>query len=164
MAKALSSAKEKYLIPKIGECSNLVLLKLYINNVKYCTDVILLLLILHVLPFVLSSCPDSCSCKWKKGKQTVICQNTQLTEIPDMLDTGTQVLDFTGNQLTVLPNDVFMKNHLVNLQAVSLPQCNINRIQKFALRSLTNLVKLDLSQNNLKFIPGYTFSPVSELR
>ena len=124
----------------------------------------MILLLLLILPLASALCPDSCSCIWKKGKQTVICQNTQFTDLPDMLDMGTQVLDFTGNQLTVLPNDVFMKNRLVNLQEVALPQCNINRIQKFALRSLTNLVKLDLSQNNLKFIPGYAFSLVIELR
>ena len=81
-----------------------------------------------------------------------------------MMESGTQVLDFSGNQLTILPNDLFVKNHLVNLQEVALAHCNINRIQKFALRSLTNLVKLDLSHNNLKFIPGYAFSLITELR
>jgi hypothetical protein len=126
--------------------------------------VLLLLLLLHLLPLASSLCPDNCSCMWKKGKETVICQNTQFSELPDMMESGTQVLDFTGNQLTVLANDVFVKNHLVNLQEVALPHCNINRIQKFALRSLTNLVKLDLSHNNLKFIPGYAFSLVTELR
>ena len=101
---------------------------------------------------------------WKKGKETIICRNTQFSELPDMMESGTQVLDFTGNQLTVLINDVFLTKHLMNLQEVSLPHCKINRIQKFALRSLTNLVKLDLSNNNLKFIPGYAFSQVTELR
>ena len=81
-----------------------------------------------------------------------------------MMESGTQVLDFTGNQLSVLINDVFLTKHLMNLQEVSLPHCKINRIQKFALRSLTNLVKLNLSNNNLKFIPGYAFSQVTDLR
>ena len=114
--------------------------------------------------FTLTLCPKKCSCMWKKGKETVLCHNTQMTELPKEMDPSTQVLDFPGNQLTILSNNLFLKNNLVNLQELSLPHCNINRIQKFALKSLTNLVKLDLSNNNLKFVPGYAFFLVSELR
>lgn len=43
-------------------------------------------------------CPESCSCKWKGGKETVECVNASLTAIPDMA-ADTQVLDLGSNRL-----------------------------------------------------------------
>ena len=38
-------------------------------------------------------CPKHCDCKWKHGKQAVICQSLKrmLTDIPTNVDSGTQV-------------------------------------------------------------------------
>ena len=39
-------------------------------------------------------CPEYCSCMWRRGKEAVVCRDTRFTEIPDTINTNTQV-DFT---------------------------------------------------------------------
>lgn len=54
---------------------------------------LLILLALLGMCQVSEECPSVCECKWKSGKESVICANakTKLTEIPSGLDPGTQV-------------------------------------------------------------------------
>ena len=70
----------------------------------------------------------------------------------------------SGNQVTILTGDVFSTRDLIHLQEVSLAECGITKLHRHALRNLTNLVKLNLAHNSIKFIPGYAFTSVSELR
>jgi len=53
----------------------------------------LIVLVLLGMCQVSEECPAVCECKWKSGKESVICANakTKLTEIPSGLDPGTQV-------------------------------------------------------------------------
>ena len=70
-----------------------------------------------------------------------------------------------GNKLSgALGTDVFSSKNLIHLQEVSLTRCDIQRLHKFSLRNLTNLIKLNLADNQIRFIPGYAFSCVPELR
>lgn len=108
-------------------------------------------------------CPKFCTCKWKNGKQTVECINRNLEEVPDNLDSATQVLDFTGNKLQVLKNELFVSKKMVNLQRIFLSQCSISTIEDHAFKDLTNLVELDLSENQLGAIPTAIFGDIPSL-
>ncbi|OWR45154.1 putative kek1 [Danaus plexippus plexippus] len=110
------------------------------------------------------SCPAVCGCKWKGGKQTVECVDRALITIPEPVDPATQVLDLSGNNLQILPQEAFAKTGLVNLQRVYLRNCNIGQINDRAFKGLTNLVELDLSYNLLTQIPSNSFKDAPFLR
>lgn len=107
---------------------------------------------------IANACPSEvCICKWKSGKQSVECGGKFLTDFPDGIDPGTQVLNFTGNNLQYLMSERFVKLDLVNLQKIYLSRNQLTRIHDKAFRGLTNLVELDLSDNMLTIIPTETF-------
>ncbi|VVC89887.1 unnamed protein product [Leptidea sinapis] len=110
------------------------------------------------------SCPAVCVCKWKGGKQTVECVDRALITVPEPVDPATQVLDLSGNNLQILPQEAFAKTGLVNLQRVYLRSCNIGQINDRAFKGLTNLVELDLSNNLLTQIPSNSFKDSPFLR
>lgn len=119
------------------------------------------LILLTAMPS--SGCPDSCICKWKNGKQTVECVNKDLLIIPDGMDSGTQVLEFSGNNLHVLQREKFLKMDLINLQRIYLSKCRIANIDDRTFKGLTNLIELDLSGNLLEFIPSDAFADCPSL-
>lgn len=113
---------------------------------------------LNMLIKIVWSCPsDVCICKWKGGKQTVECGGQSLLKIPEGMDPGTQVLNFTGNNLQVIQSERFSKMELINLQKIYLSRNQIHRIHDKAFKGLSNLVELDLSENILTTIPTETF-------
>lgn len=111
-----------------------------------------------------SSCNSVCTCKWKGGKQTVECIDLALITIPEDLDTSTQVLDMSGNNLQILPRDTFIRTGLVNLQKVYLRNCRLGQIDDLAFNGLTNLVELDLSHNLLTAVPSAILPHIPSLR
>lgn len=110
------------------------------------------------------SCPAVCVCKWKGGKQTVECVDRALITVPEPVDPATQVLDLSGNNLQILPQEAFARTGLVNLQRVYLRSCNIGQIHDHAFKNLTNLIELDLSHNLLTQIPSHSFQDSPFLR
>ncbi|CAG9762505.1 unnamed protein product [Ceutorhynchus assimilis] len=112
----------------------------------------------------MAECPRTCECKWKGGKESVICHNANLTLVPPNLDSGTQILDLTDNYIVSLKNQEFSKAGLLNLQKIFLAKCRLKSIEKFAFENLINLVELDLSNNNLNTIPSNSFETIPELR
>lgn len=110
------------------------------------------------------NCPSPCMCKWKGGKQTVECMERGLITIPESVDSETQVLDLSGNNLQILPRETFVRSGLLNLQRVFLKNCRIGQIDDLAFRGLTNLIELDLSHNLLTAVPSGTFQDVPFLR
>lgn len=110
-----------------------------------------------LMPLQVVSCPSTCACKWKGGKQTVECSDKDLITIPTGIDAGTQVLEFSGNNLKLLPRERFERMGLLNLQRIYLSRCKILQIDDRAFRGLTNLVELDLSLNFLSAVPTETF-------
>lgn len=110
------------------------------------------------------NCPQVCLCKWKGGKQTVECMDRGLIMIPEGIDSATQVLDLSGNNLQILGREVFVKTGLLNVQRLYLRSCHLGQIDDMALRGLTNLVELDLSNNLLTTIPSGAFNGVPYLR
>lgn len=111
-----------------------------------------------------SHCPSSCECKWMNGKESVRCHNTNLTEIPQQLDAGTQVLDLQRNEIVRLDGDEFSAVNLLNLQKIFLIDCQLTQLHRYAFRNLINLVELDLSDNRLTAVPSHVFDSMSELR
>lgn len=110
------------------------------------------------------TCPEPCVCKWKSGKQSVECKNTNLITVPQSIDGATQVLDMSGSNLQILPAEAFYRLGLLNLQRVFLTKCRIGQIDGRALRGLTNVIEIDLSQNMLTAVPSATLSDVPLLR
>lgn len=128
---------------------------------------------LHITSFIilsicaqtlLSDCPRHCECKWKSGKESVVCLNSNITAVPLHLDRGTQILDLTGNNLVVVKHDEFSHAGLLNLQKIYVSKCRIRSLEQFAFRHLINLVELDLSYNALSSVPSQSFGSVPELR
>lgn len=113
---------------------------------------------------LLGDCPNLCECKWKSGKESVLCLNANLSGIPTKLDTSTQILDLTGNEVGLIPRDAFSSANLLNLQKIFIVKCRLKVIDKYAFRKLINLVELDLSYNMLTMIPSHSFQSIPELR
>uniref|UniRef100_T1IJ99 Ig-like domain-containing protein n=1 Tax=Strigamia maritima TaxID=126957 RepID=T1IJ99_STRMM len=111
-----------------------------------------------------ASCPTSCTCRWKNGKETVECVGAGLTSLPVGVQVGTQVLDLSGNSLHALPKDMFVAPGLLNLQRIYLAGCKIGRIDDLAFSRLSNLVELDLGNNLLTAVPSDTFRDFTSLR
>lgn len=124
---------------------------------------IILIVLLSLIVQSITSCPSPCMCKWKGGKQTVECGGHKLTTLPNGMDPGTQVLNFSHNSLTVLQSERFQKMELINLQKIFLSNNELIRINDRAFRGLSNLVELDLSDNMLTSIPTETFQDYSSL-
>ena len=75
-----------------------------------------------------------------------------------------QVLELIGNPISQLPDEIFMKSNLVNLQEIVLSQCQVNVIERHAFKSLSNLMKLDLNHNQLSMVPSLAFHDITQLR
>lgn len=112
----------------------------------------------------MAECPHLCECKWKSGKESVLCLNANLSGIPTKLEASTQVLDLTRNDIPTISNDAFNRANLLNLQKLFLAKCHLKSIERYAFRKLKNLVELDLSDNLLSMVPSHAFESIPELR
>lgn len=132
---------------------------------KMLRNAVALSVLIVLLPITMAGpCPSVCTCKWKGGKQTVECLERALITIPQNIDSETQVLDISGNNLQILPRETFYRANLLNLQKIYLRSCRIGQIGEHAFRGLTNLVELDLSHNLLTSVPSSTFEDTPFLR
>lgn len=124
----------------------------------------LALAILVLAVDAMAECPRLCECKWKSGKESVLCLNANLSAIPDKLDAGTQILDLTRNDIATIANDAFQRANLLNVQKLYLVKCHLKTIERYAFRKLINLVELDLSDNLMGAIPSLALESIPELR
>ncbi|GAB6033271.1 LRRCT [Chamberlinius hualienensis] len=111
-----------------------------------------------------NSCPSVCFCTWRGGKQTTECVRQNLMAIPPGINTETQVINMTGNNLQILPKEIFLRNDLLNLQKIHLVHCNLNQIDRLAFSRLKNLVELDLGYNSLTVVPSEPLVAIPGLR
>lgn len=112
----------------------------------------------------MADCPHLCECKWKSGKESVLCLNANLSAIPTKLDAGTQILELMHNDIQIIANDEFSRANLLNLQKLFLTKCRLKTIERFTFRKLINLVELDLSDNLLSMVPSHALESIPELR
>ncbi|KAL1506749.1 hypothetical protein ABEB36_006052 [Hypothenemus hampei] len=111
-----------------------------------------------------TDCPLPCHCRWISGKRTAFCRKQSLSEVPDFLDDGIQLLDLAENYLTHLPKEAFQSVGLINLQRIILSNSSIGEVHQDAFKDLIILVELDLSNNNLHRLHPQTFHGNERLR
>ncbi|KAM6995760.1 trophoblast glycoprotein [Tautogolabrus adspersus] len=110
---------------------------------KLNSGMIYLLLLLCVI-LTCHGCPDKCLCV----SQTVKCQNQDLNAIPHSLPNNTKVLFVTGNDISGISVDSF-PTRLELLTDLYLSGNEIESVDVNAFENLPNLVRLDLSNNNI---------------
>jgi len=118
------------------------------------TRFLVLVFLANCIQNMLASCPLTCVCIWKNGKETVECINRDLGDIPDGVEPSTQVLDLRGNSIPVLPDNLFSDFGITNLQKIFIQYCKIRAIEAAAFNKLTNLVELDLGENLIQEVPS----------
>ncbi|XP_073341663.1 trophoblast glycoprotein [Pagrus major] len=103
--------------------------------------------LLFLLAVILAchGCPDKCSCE----SQTVKCQNQGLGEIPHSLPANTKVLFVTGNDISRISVDSF-PTRLEQLTDLYLSGNELESVDAKVFDNLPNLVRLDLSSNNIQ--------------
>lgn len=90
-------------------------------------------------------CPDKCLC----FSQTVKCQNQDLDAIPHSLPANTKFLFVTGNNISRLSVDSF-PGPLEQLTDLYLSGNELESVDAEVFDNLPNLVRLDLSNNNIQ--------------
>ncbi|XP_037773137.1 leucine-rich repeat-containing protein 4B-like [Penaeus monodon] len=118
---------------------------------------------------VSTGCPKICECKWRDGREMVVCQKANFIDVPRGLESSTQVLDLRHNNLRILPRDSFAYSGLLNLQKLWLNFCNIiynkiSKIEERALRVLGNLEILNVAGNRITFLNFTELRPLQVLR
>lgn len=83
----------------------------------------------------------------------VECTDANLQRVPRGLDSGTQVLVLSSNPLAELEARAFERVELRNLQRLHMVNCRLHEINVDAFQQLSNLIELDLSQNDLTTLP-----------
>ena len=132
------------------------------------SSVLLFVLVVVLMTSVLTSgsntCPSSCTCRWKDGKESVECHRGMLGALPDSIDPDTQVLDLSHSRLQRLPPNAFADAKLVHLQKLVMRSCELHLVDAQAFLQLTNLVTLDLSDNKLRVLPDAALRHTVALR
>lgn len=102
------------------------------------------LLLLFALVLSCRGCPEKCVC----SSQTVKCQNQNLHAIPQALPANTKSLFVTGNNISRISVGSF-PSPLSQLTDLYLSGNEIEFVDAMVFVNLTNLVRLDLSNNNI---------------
>ncbi|XP_069193924.1 uncharacterized protein [Procambarus clarkii] len=113
---------------------------------------------------VWGGCPKVCECFWRDGKQMVACRDAQFIDIPRGIESTTQVLDLSHNNLRILPRDSFVYTGLRSLQKVMLNHCNLILLEHGAFNGVENIMQLDLSNNHLRSVPSAALMDMLGLR
>jgi len=122
----------------------------------------------HARGDFLSACPSLCSCKWSSGKRVADCSYKSFTAIPSFQtsapDDGFQVLNMDGNYIKELGKDAFSSVGLVDLQKISIRNCQIQIVDENAFSKLNILTEINLDGNNITKLPGKAFDGNKGLR
>ncbi|XP_053737316.1 trophoblast glycoprotein b [Synchiropus splendidus] len=104
-----------------------------------------LLFFILALPASCQGCPEKCMC----SSQTVKCQNQDLDQIPHSIPTNTTFLFITGNNISRISVESF-PTRLELLTDLYLSGNGIEDVDAMVFQNLPNLVRLDLSNNNIQ--------------
>lgn len=106
---------------------------------------------------------SACRCKWSSGKKTASCASADLRR-PPALSPDIQVLDLHDNPLRTLPQATFNNIGLLNLQRIILKATKLRSLHQDAFFDLRILIEVDLSDNDLAYIPKNIFRGNERLR
>uniref|UniRef100_UPI0037E7B853 trophoblast glycoprotein n=1 Tax=Semicossyphus pulcher TaxID=241346 RepID=UPI0037E7B853 len=125
------------------------------------TQVSGMMYLLFLLNVILSchGCPDECFC----ASQTVKCQNQDLDAIPPSLPNSTKVLFVTGNNISGISVDSF-PTRLELLTDLYLSGNEMEYVDAKVFDNLPNLVRLDLSNNNIQTFSETAFPGDNKLQ
>lgn len=117
--------------------------------------------LLFLLAVVLSchGCPEKCLC----SSQTVKCQNQGLDAIPHSLPVNTKILFVTGNNISRISADSFPVQ-LAQLTDLYLSGNELESVDAMVFDNLPNLVRLDLSNNNIQNLSERAFLDDNKLQ
>ncbi|KAJ9596478.1 hypothetical protein L9F63_012517 [Diploptera punctata] len=117
------------------------------------------------------SCPVQCLCTKLRTRPVVEFKikcgigDTKISSVQELnlqdLPLGIYHLDLSENNITHLPQDVFVR--LPTLQKLNLSRNHISTIEDGAFSNLTSLKRLDLSGNRLKSLTSNTFMGLESL-
>ena len=79
----------------------------------------------------------------------------KLEYVPRDIPPDTRHIDLTGNNITTIPDDVFI--NLTSCEKINFQGNRINKIGLNAFRGLGNLTGLKLSSNNIRILPDNVF-------
>ncbi|XP_023246525.1 uncharacterized protein LOC106640452 [Copidosoma floridanum] len=109
-------------------------------------------------------CVPFCKCIWSSGRRTAECKSQDLLKIPEGLSKDTQHLDLTSNSITHLPDNTFVIVGLVNLQKLTMRDCQVKVVGPAAFSGLRIIIEIDLSHNNIRQLRRGTFNETERLR
>lgn len=92
-----------------------------------------------------SWCESGCDCQ--TDIRFTVCSRALFTQLPSKISPSTKLLDLSYNQITVIPQRSFSKNH--KLQVLLLQHNNISAVEDGGFSQLELLSKLDLSWNHI---------------
>lgn len=118
--------------------------KLFLLCILFCNQIL-----------IAFTCPDGCFCG--AHTRSVQCANKNIDHIPKDIDPDTMELNLNKNQFR--NRDLARRNftHLPYLQNLYLSECGIETISVDTFADLVHLKWLDISKNNIRFVPDFTF-------
>ncbi|XP_048236898.1 toll-like receptor 4 isoform X2 [Haliotis rufescens] len=122
-----------------------------------------------ILTLTVTSSTSQKTCQIKPdpqlGGSRVDCQNLNLTSVPGDLPPNTVSLDLSGNNITVLRDQAFVR--LPRLLYLNIVNSQVSRLEANAFKSLFLLLSLRLNNNNLQLdnhtYPEDVFRPLQSL-
>ncbi|XP_046375332.2 leucine-rich repeat-containing protein 70-like isoform X1 [Haliotis rufescens] len=122
-----------------------------------------------ILTLTVTSSTSQKTCQIKPdpqlGGSRVDCQNLNLTSVPGDLPPNTVSLDLSGNNITVLRDQAFVR--LPRLMYLNIVNSQVSRLEANAFKGLSLLLSLRLNNNNLQLdnhtYPEDVFRPLQSL-
>lgn len=110
---------------------------------------------------------NPCRCAWVNGRKNADCKKNSsvvLSTIPTNFSSEIRSIDFSDQILYSLPNDVFSRANLGDLQKIKLVNCQLQEINVNAFRNMTLLIELDMNKNSITKLYSNTFRTNPRLR
>ncbi|XP_071094976.1 toll-like receptor 4 [Haliotis cracherodii] len=122
-----------------------------------------------ILTLTVTSSTSQKTCQIKPdpqlGGSRVDCQNLNLTSVPGDLPPNTVSLDLSGNNITILRDQAFVR--LPRLMYLNIVNSQVSRLEANAFKGLSLLLSLRLNNNNLQLdnhtYPEDVFRPLQSL-
>ena len=110
-----------------------------------------------------SICPYPCQCLSSYSQLISSCDHLNLTSVPAGLDTNTQVLNLSSNNMMELKEKMFASYGLYSMRKLVLSNCSLDKVDQQAFLELFSLEDLDLSTNFLMEVPSRSFANIPNL-